>query len=367
MKRVNNLFSKVISEDVIESAINEVCRTHRWHHYPDKPNRKTLWIMSTKQERIKELQQMLIDGFKPSPVKKKQRYDRSAGKWREISEPALWPDQCVHHVIISVLEPVMMRGMDRWCCGSIKGRGTYYGVQAMKKWMKRGGGTKYCVEMDIYHFYDSLKPDMVMNRLRDLVKDYKMLDLVWRVIQDGIQIGSYCSQWFVNTFLQPLDHLIRNNQVSHYVRYMDNFTILTGNKRVAHRLVKIVNDWLLQHGLKLKDNWQVFRTSARLPNAMGYRFGRGYTLMRKKNLFYLKKQLRKFYRLRDHNKKVPVKLAQSLLSRLGMLRHCNSLSLYYKFVRNKTQKHLKCIIREYYKREIEKWNMYLEQYAAMGV
>ena len=364
MKRAGNLFPKLISDSNIRTAIETVCRTHRWHHYPDKPNRTVLWILSTMDDRVREMRTMILEGFEPSPVRKKKRYDHSAGKWREIAEPMIWPDQCVHHALIQVLEPMMMRGMDHWCCGSIQGRGTHYGIKAMKKWMKRGKGTKYCVELDIRHFYDSLRPEIVLARFRKLIKDRRVLDLVWSVIKDGIQIGAYCSQWFANTVLQPLDQLIRKSGASHYIRYMDNFTILTKLKRDAHKLVIIVGEWLRGQDLRLKDNWQVFRTSGRLPDAMGYRFGSGYTLIRKKNLIRLKHQLSRYGRLYECGKHVTAKFAQGLLSRLGMLRHCNSTALYEKIYKRKTQKRLKDVVRDYYRRETDKWNTYLEQCAA---
>lgn len=356
MKRVRDIFQKVISEENLKKAVKTVCNSHRWIHYPEKRNQTVIWIESDLEARIRELRNLIEKGFEPSPVTKKKRYDANAGKWRDISEPRLWPDQCVHHALVQALEPVMMRGMDNWCCGSIKKRGAHYGIKALRKWSKTGKGMKYCVELDIRHFYDSLKPEMVLARMKQLVKDHKALDLIWRVIQNGIQIGAYCSQWFANTFLQPLDQLIRQNGAKRYVRYMDNFTIFTNRKRTADKIIAFVKDWLEAHGLELKDNWQKFKSSKRMPNALGYRFGKGYVLLRKKNLLRLKRQLTKYYLMRERGKFIPVKFAQGLLSRLGMLRHCNSVGLYQKHVRRHTQRQLKNIIREYYRKEAEKWS-----------
>ena len=87
-------------------------------------------------------------------------------------------------------------------------------------------GTKYEFCGDIRHFYDSLQPEVVMDRMRQLIKDRRVLDLIWRVVKDGVQIGAYTSQWFANTVLQPMDRLIRESGLcKHYVRYMDNLTI----------------------------------------------------------------------------------------------------------------------------------------------
>lgn len=363
MKRARNLYPKLISDENLRKAVVTVCNSHRWHHYPDKPNRKVIWMQETIEERVEELRTIIEAGFEPSPVRKKRRYDNNAGKWREIAEPALFPDQCIHHAMIQVLEPVMMRGMDHWCCGSIKGRGAHYGIRAIKKWIREGKGTKWCIELDIRHFYDSLRPERVLERMKQLIKDHRMLDLIWSVIKGGILIGAYCSQWFANTFLQPLDQMVRESGAIHYVRYMDNFTIFTNRRRTADRIIRTVEDWLQRHDLELKKNWQKFPLRARMPNALGYRFGRGFVLLRKKNRKRLIRYLKRFREMREKGRYITARFAQGLLSRLGLLRHCNSYRFYQKYVCRHTQRKLKTIIRNYQKEAMRKWNTSLETYA----
>lgn len=358
MKRATNLYPSIISDENLKRAILEVNKTHKWrpHH---RPNKVVAWIESDIPQRVLDLRNIIENGFVPAPATMKHRWDKSAGKWRDIHEPRLWPDQYIHHAIIQVLQPAMMRGMDNWCCGSIKGRGIHYGQKAIQKWMKNDvKGTKYCAELDIYHFYDSLSPEVVFERIKRLVKDHRTLDLVWRVIQNGILIGAYYSQWFANTILQPLDRVIRSDdfRVSHYIRYMDNFTIFSPNKRSLHKLISAISEWLAGVGLKLKENWQLFRTAARLPTALGYRYGHGYTLLRKRNLFRLKRQLASYYKKVARHVKIPYTMALGLLSRLGQLRHCNSKHIYAMFVKPKTQRGLKNIVRAYARKERAKWN-----------
>lgn len=362
MKRVGQLFPKLISDENLNNAIDEVNKSHRWHHYPDKPNELTLWVELTRNERVQELREIIENGFVPSPVTEKRRYDHNAKKWRNINEPRLYPDQYVHHALIQVLEPVMMRGMDFYCCGSIRNRGAHYGIRAIKKWMKSDiSGTRWCIELDIRHFYDSLQPKEVVKRMRNLIKDNRVLDLIERVTACGVMIGFYTSQWFANTFLQPLDHLIRKAGADHYIRYLDNFTIFTRRKKTADRIINLVDRWLSGHGLQLKHNWQKYRTRYRYPNALGYRFGRGYTLLRKHSLMRLKRQIKLFYRKRERGQYVALKFAQGLLSRLGMLRHCNSQKIYENFVPQKTQRKLKDIVRAHQKEASVTWSMFLEQ------
>lgn len=88
-----------------------------------------------------------------------------------------WPDQYVHHALIQVLQPRMMQGMDFYCCGSIRERGPHREKNAIQRWMKYDRkGTKYEFCGDIRHFYDSLTPEVVMARMRQLYKDCRVLD-----------------------------------------------------------------------------------------------------------------------------------------------------------------------------------------------
>ena len=360
MKRVKHLYEKMLSDENIRKSIIDVNRGHRWyaHH---KPNETTMWVELTIEDRIKDLRKMIEDGFEPTEPTIKKRYDRNARKWRDIAEPRLWPDQYVHHILIEALKPVMMRGMDAHCCGSIEGRGAHYGVRFIKKWMKNDrSGTRWCAELDIYHFYDQLKPQIVINRLRELVKDHRVLDLAERVMRYGVVIGAFFSQWFANTTLQPLDQIIRKCGVSHYIRYMNNFTIFSNRKKVLVKTINVINEWLVSHEMRLKDNWQYFRTRKRYPNALGYRFGHTFTLIRKTRLLSIKQQVKSFYR---QNKKVSSKFAYSLLSRIGGFRHCNSQSLYEEFVPCGLQKQLKDIVREVQRKELIEWNMCLAKYS----
>jgi len=272
------------------------------------------------------------------------------------------------------LQPVMMRGMDQYCCGSIRGRGAHYAKRAIERWLVDDvKGTRHEFCGDIRHFYDSLKPEVVMGRMRQLVKDYRVLDLVWRVIKDGVKIGAYPSQWFANTVLQPLDTMIRQSGLcAHYARYMDNLTVFGSNKRKLRKLKDTAEAWLNSHGLELKGDWQIFQvayenrsgeTKGRMPDAVGYKYGRGYTLPRKHNLIRIKRAIRRYRKKRESGYVSP-KMAHSTLSRLGQIHHCSNYNLYKQLYKGeRIERELKGIIRRH--REEFTWSMYLEQRAIM--
>lgn len=389
MKRIGNIYPIMVSDGNLETAILKVNDSHRW--LPGhQPNKTVAWVEEDIPARIKELREFiegLVNGTETlHPPIKKRRYDKSAGKWRDINEPILWPDQYVHHALVQVLQTVMMRGMDHYCCGSIRGRGIHYGVEIIKDWMGADpSGTKYCGELDIYHFYESIDPKTVVERLKRLVKDWRVLKVCEAVLAWGVLIGVYTSQWFANVLLQPLDQLIRESGLcKYYLRYMDNFTILGPNKRKLRKLRQLIEKWLATLGLKLKGNWQIFRTTftpevekrhkklderkqrfrkPRIPSALGYRYGKGFTLLRKRNLLRLKRSLARYYWRKKHGRKISRKMAAGLLSRLGQLRHCNHVGIYRRIYRTGTQRELKDIIRKYTRKEQNQWNTSSEQAA----
>ena len=335
MKRVR-VYQQIRSKDNLRLAIREVCASHR-RNGDHSLNKKVLEIEANLEDYVEKLDQFIQDlvsgdAHMNKPIKRR-RWDRNAdsgrGKWRDINEPLLWPDQCVHHAALQVMIPHIMRGMDRYCIASVPGRGNSYGVKTIKKWIHDDPqGTKYSLECDIYHCFEEL----------------------------------------LHLTLQPLDLMIHDRKygVSHYLRQMDNFTIFGSNKRKLRKLLADMNTWLAAVGLKLKANWQIFRVGftplvakahemlpekkqrhrkPRMPSALGYRFGHGYTILRKHNLFRLKQGLHTYYYRRDRNRVISFKRASGLISRLGQLRKCNSQKILERVYQPKTMFDLKKVVR----------------------
>lgn len=130
---------------------------------------------------------------------------------------------------------------------------------------------------------------------------------------------------------------------------------------------KPIKKWLAEIGMKIKGNWQIFRVGftpkverahqalpkkkqrhrrPRLPSALGYRFGHGYTILRKHNLFRLKQSLHLYYYRRDRNRVISFKRASGLISRLGQLRKCNHQQVLDRHYQPKTMFALKKVVRK---------------------
>ncbi|MEI3063104.1 MAG: hypothetical protein V8S72_09340 [Oscillospiraceae bacterium] len=168
-------------------------------------------------EKLRAFIQGLVDGDEHMhPPLKRRRWDRNAdsgkGKWRDINEPLLWPDQYVHHAVVQPMIPHIMRSMDRYCIASVTRNS--YGVKALKKWMKNDvEGTKYCCECDIYHCFRELDPPYVIEALKRVFKDTETLWLCDAIMEYGVLIGAFFSAWFLHLTPQPLDLMIHQKAV----------------------------------------------------------------------------------------------------------------------------------------------------------
>lgn len=118
-------------------------------------NKTAQWVEQTKEKRALGLCKIVRD-FQPKPPRTFTRYDPAAGETRIIKETALRPDQYIHHMIVQTLNPLLMRDMDYYCCGSIPDLGPRRAKKAIEKCLdKDRKGTKYAVEADIRKYYDT--------------------------------------------------------------------------------------------------------------------------------------------------------------------------------------------------------------------
>jgi len=281
-----------------------------------------------------KIQQMLINkSYQPSQSDIKQIRDGANKKDREIKKPKYFPDQIIHWALILQLEPIIMKGMYEYNCGSVPKRGTEYGRKTIRKWIDRDKrNTKYCLKMDVTKFYPSVKGCILKQMFRNKIKDKDCLWLIDIIIdsEDGLPIGYYTSQWFSNFFLQGLDRFIKETLgVKYFVRYVDDLILMGSNKKKLHKVRKAVESYLESIGLKLKGNWQVFRISVRAIDFLGFRLFRDKTTLRKRNALRIMRRLRKIRKKGYLN----CKDASAVISYWGWIKRSNSFYFYNKYIK----------------------------------
>ena len=163
----------------------------------------------------------------------------------------------------------------------------------------------------------------------------------------GLAIGYYLCQWLANFYLEAVDRYIRSlDGVDHMVRYMDNITLFGRNKRHLHKAVRATGTYVRHYWrLHLKGNWQVYPTESRMVSAVGFRFGEKHTILRKKTFLRFTRACRKARKRQHEHQHISVKLARSILSRAGQLKHCNSHKIRVKYLDPIGIKNLKEVIR----------------------
>lgn len=288
VKRIGYLYEKICDIDNIKRAIANSAR----HKTKRKYVQRVLADVDGCAEKIRET--LVNRTFVPSPPHVKEIYDDSSQKRRTISVPRYYPDQIVQWAIIQVLQkPVLERGMYRWSCGSVPGRGT----EAVRKFIisryRRGKKIKYTLKLDIKKFFPSVNHDALKRDLARKIKDQDVLNLLGAIIDsggDGLPIGYYTSQWLSNFLLERLDHFIKERcGVAHYVRYVDDMVLMDGRKRTLWKALNLIGTFLSDngYGLTIKENYQLWKTHTRPLDFAGYRFYRSYVLMRKRAFYRL--------------------------------------------------------------------------------
>ena len=333
MKSFNHLMEIALSDEVIMKSFHKVALKRKKHKrcrkylidaeatIKDIPN----WIEN--YENDKHTPKIINDGIKQ--------------KKRKIIVPT-FKELVVQHCVVNALMPMFMQGMYEHTYASIPNRGSHKAKRYIEKWIRNDKkNCKYVLKMDIRHFFDSIPHDILKDMLTESIHDKAMLDLLCKIIDAtdvGLPLGFYTSQWLSNWYLKGLDHYIKENlNAKHYVRYMDDMVIFGSNKKELHRIRVEVQKYLEDNlGLELKDNWQVYRfiykskgkEKGRDLDFMGFRFRRGYTLIRKSIML---KMIRKARRIGNKDRPTIYDIRQ-MLAYKGWLKATDTYRLYNKYI-----------------------------------
>ena len=359
MKRVGYLYKEICDLENCKAAIITASRGKRKRKNVKK-------VLDNLDEKAKELQKMLIEhSYEPSPYTIRYINDGIKQKRRRLAKPRFWPDQCIHHALDRVMEKVIMRGMDYYCCGSVKGRGAARAKRGIKKWITRKPRkSKYVFKMDIHKYYDSISHEEMMKCLERKIKDPEVLWL-YRVILDsydavdpersteehevfrkgyGIPIGIDPSRWLCNLFLEHIDHEMRKflGKDYHVSRYVDDIVVIGPNKRKLHKLKEFLGKLLGKIQLCVKSTWQVFKLQKRAIDFLGFRFFKdGHIEIRKTIMKRIKRKAKKL----AHMPKITARNATGMVAYMGWVKGSNSQYFYSHHIEGKVKiKRLRRII-----------------------
>ena len=298
MKSYKYLFEKLISYENLSDAIEKSSLGKR-------ERREVKRVLDHKDEHIKRLQDLLIN--QKLRIRKHEAIkinDGITAKVRLIIKPDYVYEQILHHAIVQVLTPIFMRSMYIYSCGSLPGRGGLYGKRYLAKYIRENPTKiKYVAKGDITKFFQTVNIELVKDKFRKIIHDEKFLQVLFLVLDSniatyqgqeinmGLPIGYYLSQWIANWFLQDFDYFIKQKlKIKCYIRYVDDFVLLSPNKKELHKGLAAISEYLKNLDLRLKSNYQVFKLAyidkngkerGRPIDFMGYKFYRDRTILRR--------------------------------------------------------------------------------------
>ncbi len=360
-KEYKYLYRQMLSEDVIRKAYKRLRK--------GKTRRKEIqYIDAHLDEEVQKMREMILNTKPPGvdvpnpelaykPQKRTPKRIFEHGKWRKIYMPEIH-EQWLHHIIIQVLEPIITATAYRFSCGSFPKRGAHFGKRQIERWLIRHPKeTRNFAKLDIRHFYDNIRLNILMRELRIRIKDEWFLYIIWLCLKDfrkGIPLGFYISQWLANYLLEPLDRFITQALgIPLDMRYMDDITLFHQNKKTLHNAVREIRKMLGQRfRLKLKRTWQACkfwyqgkkRTIGRPLDFMGFLFFRNRTVIRKTIMLKATRLAGRMSRTAAAGKKYFKRHVSAMLSYMGWFSFTDTYDCYKKrikpFVEIRKLKHI---------------------------
>lgn len=272
----------------------------------------------------------------------------SERKDRSIIKPDFYPEQIVHHILVTAFKEALMSGMIDQSMGSIPNRGCHAGMRYIRKWLTNDPkGTRYCFQGDIHHFFQSVDKELLKEDIQRKIRPCHMRNLWCQIIDEGaeqgIPLGFYTSQWNGNFFLTPMDHYIQSlDGVSHYIRYMDDIIVFGPNKKKLHRVKDCIEKYLFSRKLQLKTSWQIFpieyewggKKHGRPLDFMGYKFYRNRVTLRK-DLAYASANRAKTVSRTKWN----IRIASGAISYKGWIDDSDTYAFFQKHIKPYTNYH----------------------------
>lgn len=145
-------------------------------------------------------------------------------------------------------------------CACLRGRGVDYTLNRMTAHLRRyyneHGTDGWVLKCDIHHYFQSISHDIAKAAIRKRVIDTQIAERACEIVDSfgecGLGLGSQVSQLVALAVLDDIDHYIKERlRVKHYVRYMDDFILIDGDKEFLRRCRIEIEERLNALGLQL--------------------------------------------------------------------------------------------------------------------
>lgn len=171
-------------------------------------------------------------------------------------------DRVLHRALYRILYPFFDRTFisDSYSCRYDKA--TYKAIDKFRKFFykisENNKKTIWVLKCDIRKFFASIDHNTLKGILKSYVPDNNISSLLWVIIDSfsvrtgtGLPLGNLTSQLFVNIYMNEFDQFIKHKlKVKYYVRYADDFIIMSQDKSWLEEMLPKIADFLSER-LKL--------------------------------------------------------------------------------------------------------------------
>ncbi len=253
----------------------------------------------------------------------------------EISDPkprdihkAPVRDRLIHHAIYRIIYPIFDRRLiyDSYSCRRFKG--THKALDKFKMYARKASmnntKTLWVLKCDVRKFFASIDHALLVRCVSKYISDQDTRLLISQIVDSfqsapgkGLPLGNLTSQLLVNAYMNQFDWFIKCVvKARYYIRYADDFVVLSRNREGLRELVPEISSYLREClKLTLHPNKISIKTLASGVDFLGWVHFPDHRVLRTST----KRRMLKVVR---NNPK-----SESIISYLGMLKHGNTHKL----------------------------------------
>jgi len=165
-------------------------------------------------------------------------------------------DRLLHHAVCRIFYPFFDSKFifDSYSCRL--GKGTHRSINRFRSFAYKVSWnhhrTCWVLKCDIRKFFENINHGILLSILRRRISDCRTMWLLENIIRSfskapgrGLPLGNLTSQLFVNIYMNEFDQVMKHCfKMKYYIRYADDFVILSDDKAMLEELLPKLGDFL---------------------------------------------------------------------------------------------------------------------------
>ena len=166
-------------------------------------------------------------------------------------------DRLLHHAIHRILYPFFDRTFIAHSYSCRTGKGMHKALNAFRGFLceasKNHTKTVWVLKCDIRKFFATIDQNVLIEIINDYIPDKDIQWLISEVVGSfqstnkgiGLPLGNLTSQLLVNIHMNKFDQFVKHKiKAKYYLRYADDFVILSQDKKWLEGIVPNISDFL---------------------------------------------------------------------------------------------------------------------------